>query len=250
MKPNLQCLAILAFGLTAIPALAASYSTNFNSVTAGTLLADITGWDQTSGTAVVASSTSLPLAVSGVALDFPTGTSRGVIESATITLNAGENFTGSMNFNIFAAGGQTGMVMHYANEMNYAAILLNRQGGTAIDVLTFRQVLAGATTDTVFHTFASEIATSNFRLDVAYTSSTDTYVANLFNETGLTQYTPVGGASTTNSTFDTGRFGFMAAANGAGFADNFAFNTTVVPEPSGALLGGLGVLGLLRRRRI
>ena len=44
-------------------------------------------------------------------------------------------------------------------------------------------------------------------------------------------------ADTTNSNGDLARF------------DNFTVNGTVVPEPSAAVLGGLGMLALLRRRR-
>ena len=33
------------------------------------------------------------------------------------------------------------------------------------------------------------------------------------------------------------------------YLDNIAISGTIVPEPSAALLGGLGLLALLRRRR-
>jgi hypothetical protein len=42
------------------------------------------------------------------------------------------------------------------------------------------------------------------------------------------------------------RFNYGSTLNGNGYVLD---NVTVVPEPSAALLGGLGILGLLRRRR-
>ena len=59
--------------------------------------------------------------------------------------------------------------------------------------------------------------------------------------------------TTRNYAFDTGgtdgevNFQTITNATGSGFYDNFSLTT--VPEPSAALLGGLGLLALLRRRR-
>lgn len=46
------------------------------------------------------------------------------------------------------------------------------------------------------------------------------------------------------------KFYISGTTNGSNAADNLYFNSlTIVPEPSAALLGGLGVFALLRRRR-
>lgn len=45
------------------------------------------------------------------------------------------------------------------------------------------------------------------------------------------------------------RIGFWQGETGASALDNVAVSVTAIPEPSAALLGGLGMLALLRRRR-
>jgi hypothetical protein len=51
----------------------------------------------------------------------------------------------------------------------------------------------------------------------------------------------------TNAYFTFGAFNFETSQFGGGTFDNFS--VTAIPEPSAALLGGLGLLALLRRRR-
>lgn len=53
-------------------------------------------------------------------------------------------------------------------------------------------------------------------------------------------------SSNTGRTFDTVKIGTDEGAGNSDFGDGFI---TVVPEPSTALLGAIGLLGLLRRRR-
>ena len=55
---------------------------------------------------------------------------------------------------------------------------------------------------------------------------------------------------TTGASAPTGNVGVvLSAAGGRGLFDNVRLDATAVPEPSAALLGGLGLLGLLVRRR-
>ena len=65
--------------------------------------------------------------------------------------------------------------------------------------------------------------------------------AGVFDVSGLNIYR-VGG--------DSGPMASIFSGDTGGFRiDGITFETFVVPEPSAALLGGLGLLGLLRRRR-
>lgn len=92
--------------------------------------------------------------------------------------------------------------------------------------------LAGGTTTSIP---TSGAADANYNLDTAgvFTSLSAPYTGVLHTSaTGVGQLSAV-----------------PSAASGGGSGMNFSVNFGVIPEPSAALLGGLGLLALLRRRR-
>lgn len=115
------------------------------------------------------------------------------------------------------------------------------------DILTLRYVsgsLAGVSNNTLINTV------SGLARDTTSLSGTD-YDDFGWSLTGLADYTLANGESATFSLIAT--YTNTAAANPTNFAalDNIGFIGTVgaVPEPSAVLLGSLGLLILLRRRR-
>ena len=87
---------------------------------------------------------------------------------------------------------------------------------------------------------------------VAFRSSVDSFASNIGTPTVSGTTISLAGASFQNITtpIEFRLYGFGASASGGTFSVNeFTFNGDVVPEPSSALLGGLGLLALLRRRR-
>lgn len=83
-------------------------------------------------------------------------------------------------------------------------------------------------------------------------SSVDSFATEIDSSTVAGKTVDLSGATFQNRTVATEFrfFGFGATATtGTGSINDFTFNGSVVPEPSTALLGALGMLGLLRRRR-
>lgn len=77
---------------------------------------------------------------------------------------------------------------------------------------------------------------------------TATGVETLFSlSSGLTTHLSVAGVHTTGSPFTTFDTAVLRLDQGTGFFDNI--QVEIIPEPHTALLGGLGLLALLRRRR-
>ena len=64
---------------------------------------------------------------------------------------------------------------------------------------------------------------------------------------GTTEVYSVAGSQTTGTTLNTFDTAVLRADSGTALYDNVELS--VIPEPSAALLGGLGMLALLRRRR-
>jgi MYXO-CTERM domain-containing protein len=76
-------------------------------------------------------------------------------------------------------------------------------------------------------------------------TSTDIYINNTF----LVNYTKLAGGYTNNYITLEGTADFVDFSLTTHLFDNLTVSSSPIPEPSAALLGGLGLLGLLRRRR-
>lgn len=124
--------------------------------------------------------------------------------------------------------------------------------GTAGGDLAYHMTDAGLGGDEIF-TMSTDVW---YNIWLVVDNSTETY--SVYHSTGTADGTFGGTASIYRNGFtgvDLNAIGFMAAgdAGTALLVDNIHYtsgvDTTFVPEPSIALLGGLGLLGLLRRRR-
>ena len=139
---------------------------------------------------------------------------------------------GSPNANVGGFGEPTtgsNLVMALrADDLGNTGNLTSRNNGTAAAAFTGLGLTAG---------------THGMRMDWDAGSDTATFMFDLGNDG---TYDPALTFTRTNTSF-TGSNSqlFVGGGNGLSFD-----NINVVPEPSAALLGGLGVLGLLRRRRI
>lgn len=87
----------------------------------------------------------------------------------------------------------------------------------------------------------------------AFRSSVDSFAANIGTPTAAGATIVLGAPSYqgVSTPIEFRFYGWGTTQVGGTFSINdFTFNGEVIPEPSGALLGALGLLGLLRRRRL
>lgn len=178
------------------------------------------------------------VAVTGA--DFETIIGQNWSGTSTINLNAG----GSLDFSGATGNGRT---LYIGNNIAAAIGIVNVQGGS----------INGGTLTTIVFGRAGATGQMNISAGSVIFGALPTFgtaAANFINfTTGSTGTLTVTGA---NQTFYEGLFATQDLRYNGSFAgsftDNFVVNgstLSVVPEPSALLLGGLGLLAGLRRRR-
>ena len=151
-----------------------------------------------------------------------------------VTDNNGD-ITSQLGINLLDQGGNTLITFKFLDGALNGKLQVNDGNADfAINDITF------ATNNIYDFTFTSEIGTNTYDFTVNRRGSSESFAT-------PSSYTYQGGRST--GSFEEILF-FMTAPSGAG-NDGFldSVSVAVIPEPSAALLGGLGMLALLRRRR-
>ncbi|HSP41320.1 MAG TPA: hypothetical protein VLO11_00475 [Luteolibacter sp.] len=143
--------------------------------------------------------------------------------------------TSELGLNLRDQNGNTLITFKFLDGAQNGKLQVNDGGSNfAINDITF------ATNNIYDFTFTSELGTNTYDFTVNRRGSSESF------STPANTYFFTGGSMTS---FEDVRF-FMTAPSGSG-NDGFldSVSVTVIPEPSAALLGGLGMLALLRRRR-
>ena len=162
----------------------------------------------------------------------------------------GQNYSADPHgTSVTGGGGFYGHLIGVTNPAVSNAVIL----GAGDTVFTFSAYLASYTPQSDFTQLSVE-----FFSDALGTASLGTTILASGNEEGSSA-TPSGtwaadnwSLYTANGTVAAGSQSFRILYGGAGndtYADNVSFSVDTVPEPSSALLAGLGFLGLLARRR-
>ena len=217
----------------------ANIYTGLSTVTTGTLLANNTSG---SGTGFGAVSVGVAGILGGTGTIAPTGTN--AINVSGVLAPGGSVGTGNFTFNLTGTTGSVTMASGSGFEYQLGAAGLNIGATGTSDLLT----LAGAA--------ASDFAFSSNTINFLNTGAIGYYKlfdtsSNLTNTwTGLT----VGGtglitAGLTVSNLTAGLTGSLIMGGSVLGGTTGDIYLQVVPEPSAALLGGIGALLLLRRRR-
>jgi len=242
MKITAKVLALVA-ALTA-----ASQGATTISGTTGLSFKDSTGTNIASGCLILlvvdnGSDGFLNQAVGGAISSSLTGASGKTITLAQAGLTAGTTFGGDMIINTLVSGsGSIGAVLPGSANFDITPYV-NKN----IAVVWFTTAAGSVTTGSKF----GEMRLSDWTLPSADTGSTLTMSPTDAN--GGTSYYS---ASTALTALQVGGTGFFTGSGTAADTGSTAVRSAqftiaaAVPEPSAALLGALGALGLLRRRRI
>lgn len=243
MKRHL--LPLLLAGFTIQSANAASYLIdNFNSDTS----ANYTTFkllDQNAGT------TNVSLVISGgTASNTSSGTTGAEqslhLNTTTISLAVGESLVG-FTPSVSGSGNDFGIVIAATPSSSLANLAAgDLRSGTNFLFISFR-----SPTQLNSRGFAgTEVSQSQaFSVDAdsLYIERTGTNTFDFGYFTGLTKTSMVERTVADGSVFN--RVGFYSDLRADGVGYNGFDSLNVIPEPSAALLGGLGLIGLLRRRR-
>ena len=146
--------------------------------------------------------------------------------------------------------------MGYFMASNYAASINTAGGGTVwaltragdasfADQVAHYNVSGGA--GNVGQGDLDATAPSTLRITLDTTGGPGNWAASYFVGDGSGGFTPLGSVADLNAV-TIGSVG-IGVYNADGAANFQSFELSVIPEPSAAFLGGLGLLGLLRRRR-
>ncbi|MES2657895.1 MAG: autotransporter-associated beta strand repeat-containing protein [Verrucomicrobiota bacterium] len=216
------------------------------------------------------------------------GSSGNITNSSSVTVAAGSRFiynsSTSLTVGTALNGAGTGSraVLGGIGTIN-TALTLNNLGDTlspgnspGIQTFTPNQTWNSFSYDWEVNNFAGSVAGTDFDQlsltgTLSLTGGSGSYILNLLSLTGSNLAGDVGGFTDVNQSWtiltSSGLSGFNVAnwtINSAGFTtnpsyggnfaldqvgNNLVLSYTVVPEPTAALLGGVGLLLLLRRRR-
>ncbi len=120
-----------------------------------------------------------------------------------------------------------------------------RKGHANTELVQTAGVVSSATTENGFRGIALfDVAANDYVLTTGKTSN-----SNDWDQVGWTSTQLTNAGVTTTKEYRLHLIDQAAGGWGHINLDTVSFNGTVIPEPSSALLGGLGLLALLRRRR-
>ncbi len=271
MKPNFPLL--LAALLPLLPGSASAVLVTFNTATDQ----DVRALYQSDGTTpytTAAATGEVDIGATPIAANGADNTSIWADFGATITLvNTGDSITlnglvtlsgavttsttNQFRFGLFdtdGTSGATGWLGYYGSNdstSSNSGVMQERNIGNASAYIS-----TTGTSTLASYTTANATLTNDIQYSYAMTFTRNAlggldYTATMFQATTPTNFLlNLSGTDATPQTFDFDRVGFLVG--GSLDADRAQFrnvDVSVVPEPSCALLGGLGLLALLRRRR-
>lgn len=230
------------------------------------------GWHRY-GSATLLSTASDATFGTGNSLQIPAGTTAAIYNFSGVTLGLGESLSIAFDFHFVGSAGTQGPRLFFGNQGNPSANVATDadtsyytgigtsspsnsnyvfNGGTGAGVSiagsgnTLPMVGTGtlAINDVNSHHIVYTITRNNGYYDFLTTITDADGVSNLQQKS--LSGSGVAAAATSNLT----TFNTVGLLQGASGGSSYAIdNVSIVPEPSAVLLGGLGALGLLRRRR-